>query len=163
METNINLNTDKNGFEEFEDENMYTDSGNWRRFANYIIDSIMIGIIQFGVVSLFGLFISSTSSGSIDNIYQDNMTTKLMDYLLQFIFTIIYYSIFESLTGRTLGKYITKTKVIHVETGDKPTFYEALIRSLCRFIPFEPFSFFGSGEGGWHDSISKTRVVNLPD
>ncbi|HEY6914196.1 MAG TPA: RDD family protein, partial [Paludibacter sp.] len=62
--------------------------------------------------------------------------------------------------GRSLGKIITKTKVITVD-GDKPDFKTFLIRALCRFIPLESFSFLGSTDSGWHDSISRTRVVRI--
>jgi hypothetical protein len=41
----------------------------------------------------------------------------------------------------------------------RPPFGTMVLRSLCRLIPFEPFSFLGSDARGWHDSITKTRVV----
>ena len=43
--------------------------------------------------------------------------------------------------------------------GEKPGTQEILIRSLCRLIPFDAFSFLGAPDKGWHDSISKTYVV----
>jgi uncharacterized RDD family membrane protein YckC len=64
----------------------------------------------------------------------------------------------ESRFGRTLGKLITSTKVIAQDVV-KPGFGRAMVRTLCRFIPFEPFSFFGAERRGWHDSIAKTWVV----
>jgi hypothetical protein len=42
--------------------------------------------------------------------------------------------------------------------GSKPGLRTILLRTLCRFIPFEPFSFFG--ERGWHDGLSDTLVVS---
>jgi hypothetical protein len=36
------------------------------------------------------------------------------------------------------------------------TFKDALLRSLCRLIPFEVFSGFGVP---WHDSLTNTMVV----
>ena len=64
---------------------------------------------------------------------------------------ILYYMITEGLSGRSLGKLITKTKVINME-NEKPSFINILGRTMCRFIPFEAFSFLGDGKG-WHDSI----------
>ncbi len=38
-------------------------------------------------------------------------------------------------------------------------FKTAFIRSLCRLISFEQFSYLGGGLNGWHDSLSNTQVV----
>jgi uncharacterized RDD family membrane protein YckC len=62
------------------------------------------------------------------------------------------------LFARTVGKFITQTIVVD-EHGEKPHHETILIRSLCRLIPFNPFSVLFLGRG-WHDSISKTYVVN---
>ena len=71
---------------------------------------------------------------------------------------ILYYFIFESITKRrTLGKLITSTKVIMID-GSEPTTKDYFIRSICRIIPFEGFSFLGLN--GWYDKFSKTTVVN---
>ena len=68
----------------------------------------------------------------------------------------------ESLTGRTMAKLITRTKVV-MENGDKPTFEVILTRTLCRLIPFNWISFLGDDGVGWHDSLSKTRVISVKD
>jgi uncharacterized RDD family membrane protein YckC len=62
------------------------------------------------------------------------------------------------MTGRTLGKLITRTSVVDAE-GRRPTFKQVLGRTFSRIIPFEPFSFFGKDARGWHDSMSNTFVV----
>lgn len=46
--------------------------------------------------------------------------------------------------------------------GSNISFAQALGRTFCRFIPFEVFSFLDSRPRGWHDSIPKTKVINLP-
>lgn len=71
---------------------------------------------------------------------------------------VLYYLFFEYAFGKTPGKFITGTKVIDYN-GNKPNFKTLLILNLCRLIPFNAFSFLIS-ERGWHDSISKTYVVN---
>jgi uncharacterized RDD family membrane protein YckC len=71
-----------------------------------------------------------------------------------------YYVVFEAATGRTPAKYITNTRVVDM-MGGKPSLGQILGRSAARFIPFEPFSFLGSTQRGWHDSLSRTRVVKL--
>ena len=78
-------------------------------------------------------------------------------FLLAIALFLAYYIVFEGLWARTPAKFILGTVVI-MEDGSKPPFGKIVVRTLCRFIPFEPFSFFG--ERGWHDSISDTRVVS---
>ena len=82
--------------------------------------------------------------------------------LLGAIIFLIYYIPQEAFSGRTLGKLITGTKAIS-EDGTELTFGQVLGRTLCRFIPFEAFSFLG-GNGrprGWHDKIPKTKVISV--
>lgn len=51
------------------------------------------------------------------------------------------------LKGKTIGKYITKTIVV-MEDGSKPKASDIVLRSLCRLIPFDAFSFLGTeGKG----------------
>ena len=83
------------------------------------------------------------------------------NFLEMYDFTVFgYYVLFEALTGRTPAKYITGTRVVNM-MGGKPSFGQILGRSAARFIPLEPFSFFGSSRRGWHDSLSHTRVVRV--
>lgn len=60
--------------------------------------------------------------------------------------------------GKTIGKYLTKTRALR-EDGSPLGWDKAFVRSLCRLIPFEGFSYLGSNLLGWHDTISKTMVV----
>ena len=69
-----------------------------------------------------------------------------------------YYMFFEGIWGRSPGKWIFGTAVVN-EDGLKPSFGAIALRTICRFIPFEPFSFFG--ERGWHDKISNTYVIKV--
>jgi uncharacterized RDD family membrane protein YckC len=71
---------------------------------------------------------------------------------------LIYFVPQEALWGKTLGKLITRTRVIAVG-GGKPGWSRVFVRTLCRLIPFEMFTFIGSYSVGCHDKYSKTRVV----
>ncbi|PKP36162.1 MAG: RDD family protein [Bacteroidetes bacterium HGW-Bacteroidetes-15] len=128
-----------------------------KRFANYLIDFIFFMIFCFISGVILGIVLVFVSPESLSIFDEEN---KLVEYLLAFILAMIYYTTFEALTGRTIGKYITKTKVVN-QNGDKPDFGTILIRSLCRFIPFDALSFLGSENTGWHDRFSKTFVVEI--
>lgn len=128
-----------------------------KRLANYLIDLIFFMIFSFIFGAILGIVLAIVSPSSIFVFEQDNL---LINYLLAIIAGMIYYSILEATTGRTIAKYITKTKVVN-EEGVKPGFGTVLLRSLCRFIPLEPFSFLGSDHSGWHDKLSKTVVIEI--
>jgi uncharacterized RDD family membrane protein YckC len=69
-----------------------------------------------------------------------------------------YYYLTELYFSRSIAKFLTQTYVI-MKDGSKPNYKTILKRTLCRFIPFEAFSFLGGTAGGWHDSMSETYVV----
>jgi len=126
-----------------------------QRFTNYIIDLIctLIFVVVFSFI--LGIVLALVAPSALSVFEGDN---KLLEYLIGFIAGTIYYSMLEGISGQSIGKAITKTKVV-TETGEKPDFATILLRSVYRYIPFEAFSFLGSEPIGWHDSLSKTRVV----
>jgi uncharacterized RDD family membrane protein YckC len=77
-------------------------------------------------------------------------------------FYLIYYVSFEVIFGRTLGKVLAGTRVV-TTGGLALSIPTALVRTLCRFLPFELLPFeplsFSLGENWWHDSLSRTQVV----
>lgn len=126
-----------------------------KRLANFILDYIFFYIfcIILGVfLGVIIVIVSPSSTSFFDN------DSKIVNYLLGLFLGMIYYSTYEAITGRTLAKYITKTKVVTV-TGEQPNYKTILIRTICRFIPFEPFSFL-FGDSGWHDRLSDTMVID---
>jgi uncharacterized RDD family membrane protein YckC len=128
-----------------------------KRFANYIIDLVFYIIFSSIFGAILGIVLAIISPSSLAIFEQDN---KLINYVLDIIAGMIYFSVLEATTGRTIAKLITKTKVVN-EKGEKPNFGTIILRSLCRFIPFEPLSFLGSDNSGWHDKLSKTRVIEI--
>ena len=128
------------------------------RFANYIVDYIVQILLGMAIGFVLGVIAEFTGNyGVIDFFF---FSGRLMEFVFGYLVMLIYYITFETLTGRTIGKYITNTKVVLYD-GSKPTINEVLVRSLSRMIPFEHFSFLGDDGKGWHDSISKTYVVDI--
>lgn len=81
---------------------------------------------------------------------------KIPELLLNCIIMALFYIFFEGIWARTPGKFLFGIVVVD-EGGRKPSIGQVVIRTFCRFLPFEVFSCLG--EQGWHDSIPKTRVV----
>jgi uncharacterized RDD family membrane protein YckC len=142
---------------EIENEVIERMASQGKRFLNYLLDMVFIMIFIFIFSLILGIVLAIVAPSVVSDLGESNL---LFEYLVGFIAMIIYYTSFEAITGRTIAKYITKTKVV-TETGEKPYFKMILVRSLCRFIPIEPFSILFNDGLGWHDSISKTRVVNI--
>lgn len=127
-----------------------------KRLANYILDIAFTYIYIFVIAIFIGIAVALIAPDSISIFEEDN---TLVAYIIAIIGVMTYYTIFEYATGRTIAKYITKTKVVD-ETGAKPDLKTILIRSVSRLIPFDSFSFLFSDGSGWHDRISKTRVID---
>ncbi|WP_243302300.1 RDD family protein [Geothrix oryzisoli] len=124
--------------------------GSGTRFANFMIDNIICYTLQFSFGAAIVLIFKADGA--------NHLQTGCMGSLYGILITITYYSFMEYKFGFTLGKLVTKTRVVD-ETGGPISLGKAIGRSFSRYIPFEPFSFFGAESRGWHDSISKTCVV----
>ncbi len=124
------------------------------RFANNMIDGITF-IILYVILFYFwhvAMGDLSSASGNADD---------SGGYFMAALASVFYYTLFESLTQKTPGKFFTNTIVIN-EYGQKPDFSNILGRSMIRLIPFEAFSFLSGGRG-WHDRWSNTFVVTLKE
>ena len=117
------------------------------RFVNFLIDFVVIFIFYGLVVPNFEQFLTLTSKAEL-------IIYRIGTLIL---FFAIYYIPFEYKYQKTLGKIITKTKVVNFE-GEKPELADIVSRTFCRLIPFDRFSFFFT-RNGFHDAISKTKVI----
>jgi uncharacterized RDD family membrane protein YckC len=127
-----------------------SDANKGKRFANFLIDYVITIILSVPI--LWMMFYTSPD-------YLDAPTT-LGERLVGILLYFVYYTLIEGLTGgKSIGKYITRTRVV-MQNGDKPAFSTFAVRSVCRIVPFEAFSFLGSKATGWHDDWSKTRVID---
>ena len=129
-----------------------------KRFVNHLIDLVPQYTVTYGLTYGFFYLGEFTGNYALNDFW--NELPLLMDYAINYLLLILYYFIFESTTGRTLGKYATNTKVI-MTNGEEPTTKALFIRTMCRLIPFDALSFLGTNGKGWHDSISKTYVVDV--
>ncbi|MBF4464468.1 RDD family protein [Flavobacterium sp. LC2016-12] len=117
------------------------------RFVNFTIDFVVVFILYFMIEPVLEAFLPLTSRAEL-SIFR-------IGFLI--IFISLYYIPFEYKTQKTLGKIITKTKVVTLE-GNKPELIDIVSRTFCRLIPFDRFSFFYS-RNGFHDAISRTKVI----
>lgn len=127
------------------------------RLGNYLIDlAIFYGCIM-GVFFVMGL-ISQDPEALIDDLDHVN---PFLDRILTLILYAIYMFVIEILLkGRSIGKFLTGTKVVTTD-GNQPTMGDLFTRNISRAVPFDQLSFLGNN--GWHDSWSDTRVVRIKE
>jgi len=117
------------------------------RFVNYIIDIIAWYVLAYIFAIVLGFF------------YQPSFPNGTRFYALIVLIAsfFMYFVIMEVMFQKTLGKFVTKTKVVK-ENGEKPEVTDIVARTFCRLIPLEQFSFL-INKNGLHDILSKTKVV----
>jgi len=125
------------------------------RLANMLIDSMaqaVGGLVIFTIVAL-------ADADVLTRLAADE--SPVSGYVIGICVSLLYYVPLESLFGRTLGKLVTRTRVVD-ESGNPVTFGRVLGLTLLRLVPFEAFTFLGRTGIGLHDSASRTRVVRVP-
>jgi uncharacterized RDD family membrane protein YckC len=129
-----------------------------QRFLNYFIDNLLM---RFGLTFLTGMILGLVLGPLAPDLLERMVTEGTTEYYI-FVLTvllmnyILYYTLCEKLfNGYTLGKLVTGTKAVRLD-GSPLSFKDALLRSLCRMVPFEVFSGFGTP---WHDSWTNTTVI----
>ena len=140
---------------------LYASKG--QRFGNYLIDITIVLVVLAALFFVFTYVYYSVATDTTvmdDYIDETGSYNPLLDRLITWTLLALSYFCMELvLKGKSVGKFITKTKVV-MDDGSSPTYKEYLKRSFSRLIPFEQFSFLGDEGRGWHDTISKTYVVD---
>lgn len=124
-----------------------TDADKGRRFGTLVVDYIGFILLSFVVGVILGAAFGSRGGA---------IMAKIPGLVFGAAVVFAYYMFFEGIWGRTPGKFAFGTRVV-AESGGPPSTMAIVKRTLCRFIPFEAFTFFG--ERGLHDRLSDTRVV----
>ena len=121
-----------------------------RRYCIGFIDVIVMFII-FGITT--DIFLP------VANIKMDYQNTVV---ITMYFVIILYYFVFEYFfKGRTVGKFIMKTKVIN-KIGNPPTLKQVFIRIVARYMPFEYLTILTRKDRiALHDSASGTRVIKI--
>lgn len=137
----------KDLLDDLQDEAIIVPVGKGVRFANLLIDTICVYALFFIIV--FVAVIIKLSNGEV---VEDS---QVFYFVLSYAILIGYFTILEALTGRTIGKFITGTRVYRLD-GQPLIWKDTFLRALIRLIPFEVFS--GLGFAPWHDEWTKTTV-----
>lgn len=118
------------------------------RLLNFMIDTLVWLILFLSVAYVFDLYFVRFNSYIINYTYS---------IFLGIVIYMGYYSLLEYNFHRTLGKFLTRTKVVNVN-GGAITFSTILIRTVSRLIPIDIFYYLFS-KTGLHDRLSNTLVI----
>lgn len=155
---------------------MKENAGFWLRFVAYIIDYIIVWVVQaFVAIPILGAvgITFAQNAGNFENMGEAEamgMIASLMaaagaTALLTAILVILYYTLMESSKFQaTVGK-LALGLIVTDENGGKLDFTKALIRNLCKIISSMILGIgyimagFTEKKQGLHDIIAKTLVV----
>lgn len=144
------------------------------RFGEYLIDSIILIIPIFIVKRIMGnaMGLNEALSGAQSQEDAASLLTAMLpkiiltSLLLENAVAVAYYFICESFFhGKTIGKSACGIRTVTID-GKQPSIGAIAIRSICRMIPFVPFSVLfgnywrgGKIRGNWYDRLSGTYVI----
>ena len=129
------------------------------RALAYIIDDLLVTLI---IIMIFW-----------ESIYAISEDTEALMYLLKaelvtplIILKIIYHTFFFFFFGATIGKIVSKIRVIDVNEWGRLSIYSSFLRAVGRIFSEMFFyvgfliGFFNDGRKTFHDITGKTLVVN---
>lgn len=117
----------------------YTSTGH--RFVHYLLDVLFFLPIWLPWIS-FSSYGFYRSGGILGNLFL---------YAGYFLYIFLSEAIFRQTFGKIWTNSCVVSNGIDLSTG------RVLLRTLCRYIPFDGLSFLWQGK--WHDSVSSTAVV----
>jgi len=96
-----------------------------RRIVATIIDGIVLSAISSVLTTAY---VDRGASGF------DMTTLSFNGSLSLAVVVLLYYTLLEGTTGRTVGKFVTGVRVVDAQTGRAPGLLAALVRTLLRLI-----------------------------
>lgn len=115
------------------------------RVLSFVVDTILVLLLSFGLYKWYSFYM----------FYYH--VTDIEFYMFFYATMVLYYFVFESISLRTPGKWISVSKVVNLQ-DKRPAIWQILVRSLVRVIPIDCF-FIPFLDGTLHDFASKTKVV----
>lgn len=135
--------------------------GFWIRFAAYIIDGLILGVVGIILGVAVGLVagLSGSSAAAVQGVL----------YLVSFVIGIAYFTGFWVRGGSTPGMSLLGLQVVRDSDGGPISWGKALLRyvgivisTIALFIGLIWVA-FDSRKRGWHDLMAGTVVIRKPD
>ena len=137
-----------------------------RSFA-FVIDDLIISmffiIIFYDQISQLFANVTEIDQASLEQI---NIFIA-ENILIIFAIKVLYHTILVWQSGMTMGKYIVKIKVVDLNSEDRPSFQQALLRASLRLVSETLFylgfimAFFTPLKQTFHDKFSHCVVIDV--
>jgi uncharacterized RDD family membrane protein YckC len=117
-----------------------------RRFVQYVIDAIIIGVPSAAI----GALLTSNPNGRSG---------------VGVLILLAYFTYLEGSSSQTIGMRVMGLKVVDIRTGGPIDYTRAFVRSLGRLLATIPcllgylWVAWDKEKQGWHDKIATTYVV----
>ncbi|NLN60713.1 MAG: RDD family protein [Deltaproteobacteria bacterium] len=143
--------------------------GFYRRFFAFTLDNVIIYILSF-VVLLIGTSVLGTTSAhqafrsAGGGLLAAAFRFALLFNLLHLFMSMVYFTYFIGLVGKTPGKMIFGLRVIR-DSGESLTFGTAFLRWIGYFLSSLPLYLgfiwiaFDRKKQGFHDKLAQTVVI----
>jgi uncharacterized RDD family membrane protein YckC len=133
--------------------------GFWPRVLAALIDSVLIGVIIFPILTaIYGMgYWSSTK-----------LVQGPLDFLISWVAPAIAIVLFWIARQATPGKMAIGARIVDARTGGVPSTRQLLLRYLGYYVSMFPlfagivWVAFDPRKQGWHDKIAGTVVVHRP-
>ena len=137
-------------------------AGFWLRFVACLLDSLILGAVQFGIGLAFGL-----AGGAIIGGDSDSFALDLVTWLCSTVVGVTYYIFFTGYNGQTPGKMALRIQVVRTD-GTAMTYRRAFLREVVgKFLSALILGIgylmagFDRNKQGLHDRIAGTYVIKL--
>ena len=128
-----------------------------KRSLAFFIDEMLLSFLL--IIALWDSFVSAKS--------MEDIILLTNNFVLEYMaMKIIYQAFFVMHYGATLGKMVTKIRVIEINTLQNPNVLSSLNRAIFRVISEMVFylgflwGMLNPSRQAWHDFTAKTLVIN---
>jgi uncharacterized RDD family membrane protein YckC len=140
-------------------------AGFWLRFGAYLLDSLLLGAVNFIMQLVLGFFVAAIQRGSPGaSANPAVLVLGLLVILIAVAIPVSYEVIMIGKYGATLGKMACKIRVVRAD-GSRVSYGLALGRMLSKIVS-ALMCYIGFMMAGWdeekralHDRMCDTRVV----
>ena len=143
----------------FREETKHDYASNFRRFMAFIIDLIVIGIINYALIYAYDYVLKNFTN--IPIFFKTNET--IIKSIITSIISLLYFPINECFRGKTVGKRYMKIRLTNIDES-KISFIKSLIREMLQIIDIITLGFLlpltHNKKQTIKDIITKTIIIN---
>ena len=130
--------------------------GFWPRAGATLIDTVLLGVIIWPILTIFYGESYWTSASFIEG---------PMDFLMNWVFPAVAVIVFWAVKQATPGKMAVSAKIVDAKTGHAASTGQLIGRYFAYYLSLIPFGLgfiwvaFDDRKQGWHDKLAGTVVV----